>query len=125
VNALLAGGVKVQSASAGLEVAGKKYGKGSYAVRSAQAFRAHVLDMFEPQDHPNDFRYPGASPTPPYDMAGWTLALQMGVQFDRILDGFTAPLEVLPEHVAPPPATVFDADGAVGFFLSARTNDSF
>ena len=44
--------------------------------------------MFEPQDHPNDFPYPGGPPTPPYDNAGWTLAFQMGVQFDRILDDF-------------------------------------
>ena len=27
--------------------------------RPAQAFRPHVLDMFEPQDHPDDIPYPG------------------------------------------------------------------
>ena len=32
---------------------------GSFVVKTAQAFRPHVLDMFEPQDHPNDFPYPG------------------------------------------------------------------
>ena len=53
------------------------------------------MDMFEPQDHPDDIPYPGATPTPPYDSAGWTLALQMGVQFDRILDGFDGPFEKL------------------------------
>ena len=36
---------------------------------------------------PTCFHIPGAPPTPPYDNAGWTLAFQMGVQFDRILDG--------------------------------------
>jgi len=41
--------------------------------------------MFEPQDHPNDFRYPGGPPIPPYDVTGYTLAYQMGVKFDRIL----------------------------------------
>ena len=51
--------------------------------------------MFEPQDHPNDFAYPGAPPTPPYDMAGYTLAFQMGVKFDRILEGFDGPFERL------------------------------
>ncbi len=49
--------------------------------------------MFEPQDHPNDFRYPGGPPIPPYDATGYTLAFQMGVQFDRILDGFDGPFE--------------------------------
>ena len=43
--------------------------------------------MFEPQDHPNDFQYPGGPPIPPYDNAGWTLAFQMGLKFDRVLDG--------------------------------------
>ena len=72
-------------------MAGKSYPAGSYVVKTAQAFRPHVLDMFEPQDHPNDFRYPGGPPNPPYDITGWTLALQMGVKFDRILDGFDGP----------------------------------
>jgi hypothetical protein len=125
VNVLHGTGVKVHVAKADFEVAGKKYTKGSYVVKCAQAFRAHVLDMFEPQDHPNDLAYPGGPPTPPYDAAGYTLALQMGVKFDRVLDGFDAPLEEIKAPLSPPPARVFDAEGAVGFFLSARTNDSF
>jgi hypothetical protein len=125
VNALLGTGVRVHRAKTDFEVAGKKYPAGSYVVPCAQAFRAHVLDMFEPQDHPNDFKYPGAPPTKPYDSAGYTLAFQMGVQFDPILDGFDGPFAELPEHVAPPPGRVADAEGAVGFFLSARTNDAF
>ena len=62
-------------------------------MKTAQAFRPHVLDMFEPQDHPNDFAYPGGPPIPPYDSAGWTLAYQMGVKFDRVLDAFDGPFE--------------------------------
>ena len=53
-------------------------------------------------------------------MAGWTLAFQMGVKFDRILDGFDGPFEELKDEVPPPPAKVLDADGAVGFFLDTR-----
>jgi hypothetical protein len=123
VNILLGTGVKVHRAKADFEIKGKKYAKGSYVVKCAQAFRAHVLDMFEPQDHPNDFKYPGAAPTPPYDMAGWTLAFQMGVQFDRILDGFDGPFAELPDVVAPPRGEI--VGNSDGYFLSARTNDSF
>ena len=47
--------------------------------------------MFEPQNHPDDIPYPGGPPTPPYDNAGWTLAFQMGLKFDRILDAFDGP----------------------------------
>jgi hypothetical protein len=125
VNVLLGTGVTVHRATAAFEVGDKKYPAGSYVVKSAQAFRAHVMDMFEPQDHPNDYAYPGGPPVAPYDMAGWTLAFQMGVKFDRVLDGFDGPFEELTDEVPPPPAKVHDADGAVGFFLHRRTNDSF
>lgn len=78
---------------------------GSLVVRCDQAFRPHVLDMFEPQDHPNDFQYPGGPPIRPYDNAGYTLAYQMGVQFDRVLDPIavqTAPFLGLPKDRALP-----------------------
>lgn len=125
VNTLIATGVKVHRAKSAFAAGGKTYPAGSYVVNGAQPFRAHVLDMFEPQDHPDDFPYPGAPPTPPYDAAGYTLAFQMGVRFDRILDGLDGPFEDLNDEIPPPPAKVLDADGAVGFFLHNRTNDSF
>lgn len=125
VNTLLETGVNVHRAKSDFTMAGKKYPAGSYVVKSAQPFRAQALDMFEPQDHPNDIPYPGAPPTPPYDSAGYTLAFQMAVRFDRILDGFDGPFEPLTAPVAPPPARVLDTEGAVGFFLHIRTNDAF
>ncbi|MEJ7674151.1 MAG: hypothetical protein WKF59_16020 [Chitinophagaceae bacterium] len=51
--------------------------------------------MFEPQDHPNDFLYPGGPPVRPYDAAGWTPAYSMGFKFDRILNSFDAPFQAL------------------------------
>src|SRR5439155_3154324 len=91
VNTLIGTGVKVHRATAAFQVAGKTYPKGSYVVKTAQAFRPHLMDMFEPQDHPDDIPYAGAAPIPPYDAAGYTLAFQMGVRFDRILDAFDGP----------------------------------
>jgi hypothetical protein len=125
INTLIGTGVKVHRATADFQIGDKHYPKGSYIIKSAQAFRPHILDMFEPQDHPNDIPYPGAAPTPPYDAAGWTLAFQMGVQFDRILEGFDGPFEELKDEIAPPPAKVTGADTATGFFLDTRLNDSF
>ena len=84
-------GVTVEKATANFSVNGKTYPAGSLVIKTAQAPRAQVLDMMEPQDHPNDFAYPGGPPKRPYDNAGWTLAYTMGVKFDRILDGFDAP----------------------------------
>ncbi len=126
VNALLETGITVQRATKEFTVAGKQYPAGSFVVQTAQAFRPHVMDMFEPQVHPDVFPIPGGPPTPPYDNAGWTLAYTMGVQFDRILDGFTGPFEkVGPWNVAPPAGAVAAAAGATGFLTSPRTNDAF
>ncbi len=123
VNALIRAGVNVDRATSAFVVAGKNYPTGSYVIRAAQAFRPHVLDMFEPQDHPNDLTYPGGPPKPPYDNAGWTLAYQMGVQFDRILDGFDAPTERIKDLTKAPAGTVARSGG--GWLLSHATNDAF
>ncbi|MBP1661181.1 MAG: hypothetical protein H6P95_2373, partial [Candidatus Aminicenantes bacterium] len=125
VNALIESGVVVDLAKADFEAGGKTYPKGSYVVMTAQAFRPHVLSMFEPQDHPNDIPYPGGAPRPPYDAAGWTLAYQMGVVFDRLLDGFSGPFEPLPGIVKPPAGSFEAAAGAAGYMLDHRVNDTF
>ena len=66
INALMKNGITViERATAAFTVDGKSYPAGSYVVKTAQAFRPHVMDMFEPQDHPNDFAYPGGPPKPP------------------------------------------------------------
>ncbi len=126
INALLGTGIQVQRAKSAFTVEGKTYPQGSYIVKTAQAFRAHVLDMFEPQDHPNDFAYPGGPPIRPYDSAGYTLAYQMGVKFDRILTGFEGPFESITVlELEPPEGKVLSTDGAVGFMLDHRMNDSY
>ena len=124
VNALIKAGITVQRATRPFEVGGKRYPAGSYVVRTAQAFRPHVLDMFEPQDHPNDFQYPGGPPIPPYDNAGYTLAYQMGVQFDRILDGFDGPFEPINGFATPMAGVVSNAENAAGFLVRHEVNDA-
>ncbi|MBO0722560.1 MAG: peptidase, partial [Blastocatellia bacterium] len=125
INALIKTGITVYVAKSEFQVGGRKYPAGSFVVKTAQAFRPHVMDMFEPQDHPNDFRYPGGPPIPPYDNAGWTLAYQMGVRFDRILDGFDGPFEKLSGFAKPPAGHVNTTPQAAGYLLSHEVNDSF
>ena len=124
MNMLIKSGITVHRATADFVVGGTSYPKGSYVVKTAQAFRPHVLDMFEPQDHPNDVPAPGAPPTPPYDNAGYTLAFQMGVQFDRILDAVEGPFEKIPDLITPAPATVPDATGMAGYVIDHAVNDA-
>jgi hypothetical protein len=94
-------------------------------VKTAQAFRPHVLDMFEPQDHPNDIPYPGAPPTPPYDNAGWTLAYQMGVRFDRVLDAFDGPFTAISNEAPLPAGAVTQVDRPAGYIFTHEANDAF
>jgi hypothetical protein len=123
VNALIKNGIRIERATAAFTVNGKNYPAGSYVVRTAQAFRPHILDMFEPQDHPNDIPYPGGTPTPPYDNAGWTLAYQMGVEFDRVLEAFDGPFAPISGFAKVPPPRVGPA--AAGYALSHSVNDAF
>lgn len=124
VNALIKSGVTVHTATHSFKVGEKSYPEGSYIVKTAQAFRPHILSMFEPQNHPDDIPYPGGAPIPPYDNAGWTLAFQMGVEFDRILDDFDGPFKKI-EGLAQPPAGNVTGSNAAGFLLDHRVNDAF
>jgi hypothetical protein len=125
INALIKTGIRIEKASASFIVEGKTYPKGSYIVKTDQAFRPHVIDMFEPQDYPNDFQYPGGPPIRPYDAAGWTLAYQMGIQFDRILDDFSGHFETLAYGKLEQVPTVQMDSGRSGYFLSSYQNDSY
>lgn len=116
LNSLIKTGVDVERATRAFTIGGKTYPAGSYVVKTAQAYRPHVLDMFEPQDHPHDLQYPGGPPKLPYDATGYTLAMQMGVQFDRILDGFEAPLERVADVMAPPPGRI-EGNGRAGWLI--------
>ena len=125
LNSLMNTGVEVQRATAAFSVAGKSYPAGSYVVRTDQAYRPHVLDMFEPQDHPQDFAYPGGPPNRPYDITGYTLALQMGVKFDRVLDKFDGPFAPVPDVIATPPAGRIVGAGRAGFVIDHAPNNGF
>jgi hypothetical protein len=125
INALLETGIRVHRATREFSAGGKTYPAGSYVVLTNQAFRPHVIDMFEPQDHPDNFAYQGAPPTRPYDNAGWTLAMQMGVEFDRHLEPVTGPFEVIPDWNLTPPAGMVPSAAAPFYVLAPAQIDAF
>lgn len=53
---------------------------GSYIVFLRQPGRANVQALFEPQRYPNR-RLPSGEAERPYDVAGWTLPMQMGLEY--------------------------------------------
>jgi len=128
INTLIKAGVVAHRATAAFTVNGKSYPAGSYVVQAAQPFRAHVMDMFEPQDHPDDIPYPGGAPRPPYDVTGYNIAYSMGITFDRILDGFDGPFEKIPDLVPVTPGKIGPATTTEtevnGYLLSHDVNDA-
>ncbi len=124
MNILIKAGVAVDRATAPFTAAGKSYPAGSYIVKTAQPFRAHVMDMFEPQDHPDDIPYPGGPPRPPYDVTGYNLSYSMGVKFDRILDAFDGPFEKIPDLIPVAPGKVAAAPNGGGYLLDHQVNDA-
>jgi hypothetical protein len=119
-------GIEINRASAAFAVNGINYPAGSFVVRADQAFRPHVLDMFEPQWHPMDLEYPCGPPKRPYDNAGYTLAFQMGFKFDRVLDALPAnlPLVEIKTEKITPLAAAFDAT-AKAWEISPASTDAF
>jgi hypothetical protein len=57
---------------------------GSYIIFLAQPQRTNVLALFEPQIYPNRLTPQGEAERP-YDVAGWTLPLQMGVDAPAVV----------------------------------------
>jgi glutamine amidotransferase-like uncharacterized protein len=95
VNILIQGGIEVDRATKSFKVDQQQYPKGTYILFAAQSFRPFLEDLMEKQEYPDQFQYPGGPPQPPYDLAGWTLPMQMGVKVKRIEKEF----KVKTEHV--------------------------
>jgi hypothetical protein len=57
------------------------YPAGTFVVDLSQPYRNNVVALFEKQKYPEKRRYPGGPLEQPYDVTGWTLPLQMGVEY--------------------------------------------
>ena len=86
-------GVEVERARTEFRAGTKSYPAGTYVMRAGQPFRGYLMDLMEPQKYPEIRDGAGGAVKKPYDIAGWTLSMQMGVQVDRIEDVFQANLE--------------------------------
>ena len=68
---------------------------GDYWIPLAQPYSRFVIEMLEPQRYPEVRLQPGTDILRPYDVASWTLPLQMGVTVERT---------ILPENTGVTPA---------------------
>ena len=115
-------GVEIHQAAAEFEAAGKKYPAGSHVVLMAQPYRAFAKDMLEKQVYPAQRATPGGPLERPYDVTGWTLPYQMGVDAAEIAKPFEARLERIRSIGVP--AGKYNGTGGAGYLISHASNNS-
>ncbi len=120
-NILMQGGIEAHKATSAFTANGKSYEAGTIIFYGSQAFRPFLADLMEKQVYPDQFRYPGGPPMPPYDLAGWTLPLQMGVEVDRLTQSFNASADEITEKLKPVSGTV-TGNGRYGYVFSNKDN---
>jgi len=127
IETLMKGGVEVHVARAPFTADGTSFQAGTYVVLMAQPFRAYAKDLFEAQRYPDLRTHPGGPPIPPYDIAGWTLAYQMGVESSAISTPFeTSSLARIASSPTPAGMLAGDAQRARwGVAIDPRDNDAF
>jgi hypothetical protein len=122
-------GIEITFAEKPVTLDGKTYPKGTAVIVASQANRPHLLDMLTAQKHPTRRNGPDGPPIPPYDIAGWTLPLQMGVNVVPVntpvinaLVDLSAPAKT--EIQAPAVESAFVVQSG-GYLLSPVGNRSF
>ena len=88
---LLQGGIEIHRALEPFVADGEPYPAGTDIILLAQPYRAYVKTLLERQDYPARRPSAGAPPERPYDVAGWTLPAQMGVDVRTIERTFEPP----------------------------------
>jgi hypothetical protein len=74
------GGVRVFELTADAAVDGESFPAGTWVIPTDQEFAAMAREVLDVQHYPDLRQYPGGPPERPYDAAGWSLPLQMGVR---------------------------------------------
>jgi hypothetical protein len=72
-------GVRVWQLTADATIDGVSYPAGTWIVPTDQEFAAVAREILDVQRYPDLRLYPGGPPERPYDVSGWTLPLQMGL----------------------------------------------
>jgi hypothetical protein len=73
-------GVRVAELTAPVQFEGESFPAGTWVIPTDQEFAALVREVLDPQKYPEIRESPGGPLDTPYDAAGWTLPMQMGVR---------------------------------------------
>src|SRR5437588_2836711 len=125
VEKLLINGIEVHQATRPLAVNGREY-KDAWVVLMDQPFSPLVKELFEKQEYPDLRTTPNGPPIRPYDVAGWTLPMQMGVEVASILQPLTteqrAALRPVTSVTLPPGVRTGSGENSL---VTRNTNESY
>ena len=125
VDKLLTNGIEVHQAGQSFAANGREY-RNAWVVLMDQPFAAMVKELFEPQHYPDLRESPNGPPIRPYDVAGWTLPMQMGIEVAAVLKPVTpeqrAGLRPVTQATLPPGE--IQGTGSA-YLISHQTNNSF
>jgi hypothetical protein len=125
IEALMLGGVEVHVATEDFMTDDRLYRAGSYVIRLGQPYRAYAKDLLEVQEYPDIRASEKEDFVRPYDMTGWTLPMQMGVECEEIEGPFEANLRLLEDYPYPDPAFPAKEEAVWGFGLDPAVNASY
>ncbi len=124
VQKLMLNGLEVHRADT-FTANGRDY-KNAWIVMMDQPFSPLVKELMEPQHFPDLRTTPNGPPVRPYDVAGWTLPMQMGVDVETVIQPISADQRAKLQRIEKfeAPAGSVEGSGAV-YTMSAQANSSF
>jgi hypothetical protein len=119
---LVLGGVEVQRALEPFRADGEPYPAGTDIILMSQPFRAYAKTLLERQLYPGRRQAISNAPDRPYDVAGWTLPYQMGVNALTIERSFEPPPMSRLQSAAVTSANVWGDRRADYYLIDGRGN---
>ncbi len=126
-------GVRVSQLTAPVTAEGETFPAGTWVIPTDQEFIALAREVLDKQEYPDLREFDGGPPEQPYDAAGWTLPMTMGVRVvtatrplsdaDRKSMKVLAPdapfvIKPTPYNASKTDAVVFDSVPGIGFETS-------
>jgi hypothetical protein len=120
-------GLDVYATKAGFKANGVTYPAGSWVIPMDQPYSALAKELFERQHYPDALENGTAKAIDlPYDVTGWTLSLQMGVDVDAVTDPLEADQRALLAKVDAVQLPDVSVEGAgTTFAVSHKVNAAF
>ena len=122
INILISNGAEIHQATGSFKANDTEYPSGTYVIKTSQAYRPFIIDILSPQYYPDRRLYPGGPPEATFDITGWTLPFQMGVDVAEVKSSFAA--DLVPVLKAEPPKGSLQGSGKT-YILDHNVLDSY